>query len=67
MDLFSADLNLTDIIQYDKDKNLGFAIKDGCIYINAYHPAQTTIKKDVYIDNIIQLVREHSSEISIER
>lgn len=67
MDLFSTDLNLTDIIQHDKEKNLGFAIKDGCIYINAYHPAQITIKKDVYIDDIIQLVREHSSEIGIER
>lgn len=66
MDLFATDLNLTDIMQYDKEKNLGFAIKDGSLYINAYHPAQKIIKKDAYIDDIIQLVREHSAEINFE-
>ena len=69
MDLFSSDLNLTDITQYDKEKNLGFAVKDGCLYINAYHPAQRIIKKEVYINDIIQLAREHSpiSNIKIDK
>lgn len=67
MDLFSSDLNLTDIIQYDKEKNLGFALKDGCLYINAYHPAQRIIKKQVYINDIIQLVREHSPISNIKK
>lgn len=66
MDLFSSDLNLTDITQYDKEKNLGFAVKDGCLYINAYHPAQRIMKKEVYIDDIIQLIREHALEIGLK-
>ena len=57
MNFFAEDLNLD--IQYDAGKNLGYAIKDDCIYINAYHPAQISIKKEDYVDNIIHLVREH--------
>ena len=67
MDLFSPDLSLTSITQYDKEKNLGFAVKDGCIYSNAYHPAQRKIKREVYIDDIIQLERENSQITHIKR
>lgn len=66
MDLFSSDLNLDDVTQHDTQKNIRFAIKDGCLYINAYHPAQRIIKKEVYINDIIQLVREHSPISNID-
>ena len=66
MDIFSVDLNLRDITQYDNKKNLRYAVKDKSLYINTYHPAQMTIKKDLYIDNIIQLLREHSTEIGLD-
>jgi hypothetical protein len=35
-----------------------FFSKDGRLYIDAYHPAQRTIKRQVYVDEIISIVKE---------
>lgn len=64
MELFSEDLGLQDIIHSDYDKAVDYAIKNNCIYINAYHPSQrNAMKKEDYINGIVEIVREHSSEI----
>jgi hypothetical protein len=45
-------------------KNCGsidYAIKDSKLFIAAYHPAQTKIKRDIYVNDILNIAKKWSS------
>jgi len=56
LQLFIDDLGIKDIL---KNKgNIKYATKNSKIFIHAYHPAQTTIKRDEYVNDIINATKE---------
>ena len=67
LNFFERDLGVGDCKRYDSERNLEFAICNGCLLINAYHPGQRTIKKEDYINGIISLLRENINELSLPK
>lgn len=67
MNFFESDLGIEDCKNYDSERNLEFAINNNCLFINAYHPGQRTIKKEDYINGIISIVRENIKSISSQK
>lgn len=58
LDLFFADLDL----KYDAFKTEGsvsHCTKGRRLYIDAYHPSQWTVKKDVYVDDIVMVIKNY--------
>jgi len=42
----------------NKKASCGYLMKDNKIYIDAYHPAQTQVKRDIYCNDIISAIKE---------
>ena len=60
---FAEDLGLVDIMKTDEYNHADYAVKDGSIFINAYHPCQRSIPKEEYVEGLVRLVREHRQEL----
>ncbi len=58
MDLIRNDFELQEMKSFE---SINYCLKNRTLFIDAYHPAQTTIKRDKYVNDIIYLVHEHSS------
>lgn len=55
MDLFFHDLGISSE-DIKSNNSVRYAVKDGKIYLAAYHPAQTTVKRHIYVDDIISVI-----------
>jgi hypothetical protein len=49
-------INVSDLIEYEN--GIKYIVKDEKLYISTYHPAQTQITRDLYVDGIISLVEK---------
>jgi hypothetical protein len=58
MPLFYDDLEI-DRKKIAKYGSVNYVTKDAKIYIDAYHPAQTTITRSQYVNDIIYIARRH--------
>ena len=58
MDLFFQDLGISSE-DIKSNNSVRYAVKDGKIYLAAYHPAQTTVKREIYVDDIITTVEAY--------
>jgi len=61
VDLYGNILNL-EIDNFQNSGSCQFLIKDDKLFISAYHPAQTTVTRDKYIDDIINLIENWSKK-----
>lgn len=50
------DISISDLVDYEN--GIKYIVKDGKLYISTYHPAQTQIKRNLYVDGIISLVEK---------
>ena len=60
---FAEDLGLVDIMKRDEYNHADYAVKDGSIFVKAYHPCQRSIHKEEYVEGLVRLVREHRQEL----
>lgn len=65
MPFFYKDLGLEEIIQSDCEKMVKYAVKDDCLYIDAWHPGRRA-DREKYVDGIVNLVRGHAQDINLE-
>jgi hypothetical protein len=63
---FQKDLNIRDE-EFKGRASEPYIIKDGTLYINAYHPAQRTISKEAYVQGIIDVVKDNENEIVLAK
>jgi hypothetical protein len=61
---FKKDLGITDDeIKNVSRINFNYAIKNNKMFLDVYHPAQTTITRDIYVQGIIDIVKENINKI----
>jgi hypothetical protein len=56
-ELYRDLLELNDVV-LEKNGSCDFGIHNGKLYISAYHPAQTQVSGDAYVDDIIEVVKK---------
>ena len=69
MPYFQKDLGLEEIMKSDDDRMVNYAVKDNCLYIDAWHPClrgKSDAYKEKYVNGIIKTVREQAREINLE-
>ncbi|AWM32108.1 hypothetical protein DDQ68_04435 [Hymenobacter nivis] len=45
-------------VEPQRKASIAYYMKDGKLYIDAYHPAQTKVKRQVYVDDIVEAAEE---------
>lgn len=69
MPYFQKDLGLEEIMKSDDDRMVNYAVKDNCLYIDAWHPClrgKSDAYKEKYVNGIVKTVMEHASEINLD-
>lgn len=52
---FANKLSLVDLQHLDKGPR--YVVKNGKLFIEAYHPSQTTVSKESYVNGIVDVIR----------
>ena len=55
LQLFFDDFGIRDILK--NNRSVDYATKNSRLYISAYHPAQTQVTRDIYVNDIINTVK----------
>ena len=62
--LYEQDLKLE--MKFDEELNLSYSIKNGTLYIGAYHPNQIVISHTVYINSLVNAVAKYHDDIKVD-
>ncbi|GHV66678.1 hypothetical protein FACS1894199_10610 [Bacteroidia bacterium] len=61
--LYQADLGINDNEIKHYGESVDYVVKEGKIYVNAYHPAQRKINREQYVQEIIDVIRKNIKSI----
>lgn len=49
--------------EFTKINNISYLFKGGNLFINTYHPAQRTISREVYVNDVISIIEKFNDQI----